>query len=374
MSQPTAPSTGAPGPAVAPPASVLRKRLRKFRSLKRGYYSFLLLLGAYVFSFCLPLLINNKALVVKYQGSYYYPWWNYYPSKTFGIPGLREAKYRDLQKKFAAAGGDDWVLMPIHPYGKNESLLMEMDGNPPHAPSWQHPFGTDDRARDVLARLAYGFNISITFALILTVLCYTVGVAIGALLGYFGGLVDMLGQRGVEIWATVPFLYMVMILSALITPKFYSDRHELLQPAFWLLISILTIFGWMGMTYYMRGEFLREKSKDYVSAAVTVGASDFSIIFRHILPNALTPIISFAPFTIVGEITALVSLDFLGFGLPAPTPSWGELLGQGLQQVTSAWWLVAFPFAALFITLQLIVFIGEAMREAFDPKVYSRLR
>jgi microcin C transport system permease protein len=236
-----------------------------------------------------------------------------------------------------------------------------LKGRPPHPPTWAHPLGTDNRGRDVLARLFYGFRISITFALGVVLLSYTIGMAIGATLGYFGGLTDILGQRLVEIWSGLPFLYTVIIVSALIIPGLGT------------LILILASFGWMGIAMYMRGEFYREKSKDYVAAAIAQGDSNRSIMFGHILPNALTPIISFAPFAIVGAISSLVSLDFLGFGLQAPTPSWGEMVNQGLQNITK-WHLIVFPLTALFSTLIMIVFIGEAIREAFDPKVFSRLR
>ena len=200
-----------------------------------------------------------------------------------------------------------------------------------------------------------------------------IGVTAGALLGYFGGKLDILGVRLIEIWSSLPFLYTIIIVSSIVVPIYLPGRNLVLQPSFWLLIFILTAFDWMGITYYVRGEFYREKSKDYVGAAISMGASDRSIIFKHILPNALTPIVSFAPFMVVGNIGALVALDFLGFGLPAPTPSWGELIGQGVENLTK-WWLVFFPLAAMFVTLLLIVFIGEAVREAFDPKEYSRLR
>jgi microcin C transport system permease protein len=221
--------------------------------------------------------------------------------------------------------------------------------------------GTDDRARDVFSRLVYGFNISISFALVVIAFAYTVGIAIGAMLGFFGGLFDITVQRLIEIWSTLPFLYVMIILSSIV------------QPNFILLTLILTAFGWMGITYYIRGEFYREKARDYVSAAVAMGAKNRKIIFKHILPNSLTPVISFAPFVIVADISALVALDFLGFGLPPPTPSWGQLISQGMSNI-EYWWLVACPLAAIFFTLLSIVFIGEAIREAFDPKVYSRLR
>jgi microcin C transport system permease protein len=225
----------------------------------------------------------------------------------------------------------------------------------------------------VFVRLAYGFNISMTFAIIVTVLGEGLGIVIGALLGYFGGKLDMFGQRGIEIWSALPFLYTIIIVSSVIAPVYLPGAPQLLQPSFWLLVAVLVAFNWMGITYYVRGEFYREKAKDYVGAAITAGVSDSGIVFRHILPNALTPVVSFTPFVIVANIGSLVALDFLGFGLPAPTPSWGELIGQGMSNLTK-WWLVIYPNGALFVTLLLVVFIGEAVREAFDPREYSRLR
>jgi microcin C transport system permease protein len=352
--------------------SILRRRLRKFRSLKRGYYSFLIMLAAYVVSFFLPALINNRALAVYYQAHYYLPLMTYYGAATFGQEAFGETDYRALQATFREQGRGDWVLMPLIPYSPNESLL-DLPGTPPHPPSWQHLFGTDDRARDIFARLAYGFNVSLTFALLVLLMGNTIGIIVGAMLGYFGGKVDILGQRFIEIWSSLPFLYTIIIISSIVVPIYMPGRNLVLQPSFWLLIFILTIFDWMGITYYVRGEFYREKAKDYVGAAIAMGASERSIMFKHILPNSLTPVVSFAPFMIVGNIAALVSLDFLGFGLPAPTPSWGELIGQGVENLNK-WWLVLFPLSAMFVTLLLIVFVGEAVREAFDPKEYSRLR
>ncbi len=190
---------------------------------------------------------------------------------------------------------------------------------------------------------------------------YVIGITIGAFLGFFGGRVDMFGQRFVEIWSGLPFLYTVIVVSAMIRPNIP------------MLVFLLAIFSWVGISLYVRGEFYREKAKDYVAAAIATGESDFSIMFRHILPNALTPVITFAPFALVGSITALVSLDFLGFGLPAPTASWGELVHQGYTNIRE-WHLVFFPLGALFVTLLLVVFIGEAVREALDPRNVSRLR
>jgi microcin C transport system permease protein len=352
--------------------SVFRRRLRKFRTLKRGYYSFLVIVVAYAISFVLPLLINNKALIVHYEGSYYFPIRQYHATTEFGIEGFGEPNYRELKKRFAEENKGNWVLMPPYPYSPLEALL-DLPGNPPHRPSWEHIFGTDTTGRDVFARLAYGFNVSLTFALLVLLFADGFGIVVGAVLGYFGSLIDIIGQRLIEIWSALPFLYTIIIISSIIVPIYTPGRNLLLQQSFWLLIGILSIFYWIGITYYVRGEFYREKAKDYVGAAIAMGVSEPKIIFKHILPNALTPVVSFAPFTIVLNITALVALDFLGFGLPAPTPSWGELIGQGVANLTS-WWLVFFPIGALFLTLLLIVLIGESVRDAFDPKEYSRLR
>jgi len=364
--------------AMAPPlpqkrsVSIFRKRIRKFKTLKRGYYSFLILLVAYGISFILPVLVNSKALVVRYQGQYYFPILKYYPASQFGLDAIGEPDYRALKTKVSQENRGDWVLMPLYPYSATESLL-DLPGSPPHKPSREHIMGTDDRARDVFTRLAYGFNVSLTFALIVLGISYVFGVLIGSLLGYVGGKLDIFGQRVIEIWSSLPFLYTIIIVSSIVVPIYIPGRNLVLQPSFWLLIMILAVFDWMGITYYVRGEFYREKAKDYVGAAIAMGVSEPAIMFRHILPNALTPVVSFAPFAIVANIAALVALDFLGFGLPAPTPSWGELIGQGMNYLTD-WWLVFFPLAAVFVTLLLIVFVGEAVREAFDPKEYSRLR
>ncbi|MEZ4237854.1 MAG: ABC transporter permease subunit [Myxococcota bacterium] len=254
-------------------------------------------------------------------------------------------------------------MPPPYPYHPNESLLSDPDlpGSPPHPPSKAHWMGTDDRARDVFARLVYGYRLSMLFGLGVVGISYALGISVGAMLGYFGGRVDLVGQRLVEIWAGVPFLYTVIIVASVIKPG----------PA--VLVLLLALFGWIGISLYIRGEFYRERSKDYVAAAVAIGESDLSIIFRHILPNALTPVISFAPFALVANIIALVSLDFLGFGVPPPTPSWGELANQARQNITE-WHLAFFPLGALFVTLLMVVFVGEAVREAFDPKPFARLR
>jgi len=347
--------------------SVFRRRWQKFRSLRRGWYSFVVLLGCYVTSFFLFVLVNNQAIAVHYEGETYFPAFaalfegRIYQARDFGQRSIGETDYRKLAARFDDAQGGNWVLLPPYPFSPTESLLRELPGNPPHGPSLEHWCGTDDRGRDVFARLAYGFRISISFALGVVIVSYLIGMVVGASFGYFGGRLDIFGQRFVEIWAALPFLYTIIIISSIIRPNV------------WLLIALLASFGWIGISFYLRGEFYREKAKDYVAAAIAQGESNSTIIFRHILPNSLTPIISFAPFAIVGSIGSLVSLDFLGFGLPPPTPSWGELVGQGLANIRK-WHLVLFPLGALFTTLLMVVFIGEAIREAFDPKIYSRLR
>lgn len=346
------------------PLSVFRRRWRRFRSMKRGWYSFLALVVLYLLSFALPLFMNNRALIVSHEGEWTFPALSGYHAATdYGQRRIGEADYRALQRDWEQADSDSWVMMPLYPYHPNESLLREahLEGRPPHAPNAHHWLGTDNRGRDVFARLCYGFRISITFGLGVVVLSYLIGMTIGQVLGFFGGRVDIYGQRFVEIWSGLPFLYTVIIISSILTPSV------------WLLVLVLAVFRWMNICLYMRGEFYREKKREYVAAAIAQGDSRRSIMFRHILPNSLTPIISFAPFGLVAAISSLVALDFLGFGLPAPTPSWGELVGQGLDNVRE-WHLVVFPLGALFLTLMMVVFIGEAIREAFDPKVFSRLR
>ena len=335
------------------------KRFRKFASIKRGYYSLILISCLYLISFGLEFIANNRAILVRYHGEFSFPTFKYIPETAFGGTSQAEPDYNELQQRFRDADEGNFVLMPPIPYGPNEALL-DLPGSPPHRPSWQHPLGTDDRGRDVLVRLFYGFRISMTFALQVTSISLVLGVFIGGLQGYYGGGFDLIVQRLIEIWSTVPTLYLVIIITSIFEPGYY-----------WL-VTILTLFGWMGMTYYIRGEMYREKSREYVQAAKALGANDMSIIFKHILPNSLIPLITLAPFSLVGNIFALTALDFLGFGLPAPTPSWGELMGQGMGNIYS-YWLSLSPICALFLTLLLITFIGEAVREAFDPKSLNSL-
>ena len=353
--------------------SIYKKRWLKFKMMKRGYYSFFIITILYLLSWFLPLLVNSKALIVKHEGKYYFPAIHSFaliPGRIFmgnefgqDVPG--EANYRLLQKKWYDENSDNWILMPPYPFdplegvGSQDNARWGLKMYSP--PSSQHWFGTDDTGRDVFSRLVYAFNISITFALILAVLNYAIGIAIGGAMGYYGGKFDLFFQRIIEIWGTLPMLFVIIIIASIIRPTFF------------LLIFIYIIVNWISMTYLMRAEFYREKAKDYVAAALSIGQSNAKVIFKHILPNSLVPVITYFPFAIVGYIASLVALDFLGFGLPPPTPSWGQMLGVGLQNI-SKWWMVFSPVGAEFFTLMLVVFIGEGVREAFDPKVYSRLR
>lgn len=351
--------------------SLMKRRWRKFKSLKRGYYAFILLIALYILSFLLPLIANNKPLMVSYGGETYFPAFAdlvgepYYPWELFGREGDQSfVDFRELKVQIdAEEGGENSIIMPLYPWNPYEADYA--GGVPPNEPSDSHLLGTDNGGRDVLSRMLYGFNISISFGIGLTLITFLLGTIFGALMGYFGGIFDLIFQRFIEIWQTLPAFFVIIIVSSILIPNFI------------ILVLILTAFGWMGMTYFMRGEFYREKAKDYVAAAISLGTSDTKIIFRHILPNALTPLIATFPFAVIAGITSLVSLDFLGYGLPPPTPSWGEMINQGLSEFSGNfqnWWLVVVPTVAMFFTLLMVTFIGEAIREAFDPKVFSRLR
>lgn len=373
----------AKGTAESKPLTINQRRWRKFKGLKRGYYSLIFLLTVYGLSFFLPLLINSKALLVSYEGAWYSPAGKdflaslplvggfmppaFFSGASFGVSGEQsEANYRKLDIEWEASGGDNFIIMPPYPFGPNEDITLsgnekflgpfESDGN-----GFARWLGTDDRGRDVLARMAYGFQVSMSFALLIAILEYLIGIPVGAAMGYFGRWFDLLMQRFMEIWHALPFLFLIIIIVSFV------------EPTFGLLVFLLVIFSWLGIATQMRAQFYRERSRDYVAAAVSIGVSTPKILIKHILPNTLVPIITFFPFAVVGGITALVSLDFLGFGLPPPTASWGQMIGVGLQNITK-YWLVLVPFSALFVTLTLVVFIGEGIREAFDPKVFSRLR
>ena len=333
-----------------------RRRIQKFRRIRRGWWSLWILLTAYVVSLGSELFIGSRPLVLRWDGETSFPAFtsDYYSDKAFGGPIDVEADFRSLREseRFRAAGG--WMLLPPHPFSPLESVRIKGDP-PPSRPHRAHPFGTDDRGRDILARVVYGFRISLSFALLVALSSYAVGITLGAMQGYFGGRADLVGQRVTEIWSALPFLYVVILIAAVLEPNFY------------LLVLILMAFHWISISRYTRAEVLRERQKDYVTAGRAMGAGWRRLLFGHVLGNSLTPALTLFPFQLVGDIFALTALDFLGFGLPAPTPSWGELFSQGRGNITS-WWLIAFPFAALFFTLLLTTFVGEALREAWDPR------
>jgi microcin C transport system permease protein len=415
------------------------KRVKRFKRIKRGYWSFRIVVTLFVVSWFLELLVSGKALAIYYNGNLAFPAFAEWSNKAlfftdipsfnkrndFGQLGESAVDYRRFdavaedpsllakeiaERKAALAtdraglkapgpdakgyekraferekeklkrheadiaeleanlkvfeSGSAWCIMPVYPYGPSD-LRHELEKQPPNAPSIAQgiPLGTDVSGRDIVPLLLYGFRISLAFALMVAVCGYAFGVIVGGIQGYYGGWTDIGTQRFVEIWGSIPFLFTIMIIASIVTPTFVL-----------LAILMIVLRSWLGITYYVRGEFYREKSKDYVQAAIGAGVSDWKIIVKHILPNSLVPVVTFAPFGIVAYIGSLVSLDYLGFGLPPGTPSWGALLRQGLENVKFYPHLTIIPVVALAVTLFMVVMIGEAVREAFDPKVFSRLR
>ena len=438
-----------------------RRRLSRFRQIKRGYYSLLILLGAMALSIFAPFLAESRALMVRHNGALYFPTFSYMTMSTFAqtppegwLAEDIEVDYFRLQREWrteadsyareVAAGGDaaqlsakypnrdNFVVMPPIPWDPfqsdfwyneifNEMQLALNAGDtaravtlarrdrlddlarliesgeiaamlkdpkqsptgtlaglarngaipslsglavpPPNAPDARrkHYLGTDTQGRDVASRLLYGFRISIFFSLFLVITGQIIGTIVGSLQGYYGGRFDMISQRLIEIVVSIPLLYVVIILAALMIPSF------------WMLLGIMALFQWITITFYMRTEMYREKTREYCLAAKSYGASDARIIFRHLLPNCLTPLVTFTPFLVVSAIFSLTALDYLGYGLPAPTPSWGELIDQALDaQNRDKLWLTFAPFTAITLTLLIVTFIGESVREAFDPRQYAK--
>ncbi len=329
-----------------------RRRLRNFRANKRGYWSLWIFLALLVVTLPAEFLANDKPLVLRYKGELYFPVLVAYPESTFG-GFLAETDYRDdfIRKEVEDNG---WMVWPPLRYS-----YTTVNKNPPTAapspPSGENPLGTDDQSRDVLARVIYGFRISVLFGVTLTFFSTIIGVLAGAVQGYFGGLTDLLFQRFIEIWSNLPILYILIILASIV------------EPNFWWLLAILLAFEWMSLTAVVRAEFLRARNFDYVRAARALGVGNVSIMLRHVLPNALVATLTFVPFLLNGSITILTALDFLGFGLPPGSPSLGELLAQGKTNVQAPW-LGLTGFAVLATMLSLLIFIGEAVRDAFDPK------
>ncbi len=336
------------------------KRWQRFRAIRRGYWSAIILAVLILFSCFAELFINNRALLVQYEGKWYFPTYGaIIPGRVFGLDYDYETNYRDLQQRFATNPAGNRVIMPLVPYSPLETDLR-VDEFPPYAPSLsqRHYLGTDTTGRDIAARLVYGFRIAIWFSLILLACNYLIGVTLGCLMGFWGGAFDLIFQRVIEIWSNIPFLYVIMIVASIV------------PPGFWTLLGIMIIFGWTSMTWYMRTATYKEIARDYVMAARAMGASNSRIVFRHILPNTVSTIVTFVPFSVASGITALTALDYLGFGLPPPTPSWGELLKQGTDNLESVW-IAGAVVLAMTVVLMLVTYVGEAIREAFDPRKFS---
>jgi microcin C transport system permease protein len=361
------------------------RRWRNFKSNRRAWWSLIIFSVLFGLSLCAELLANDKPLLVRYNGEYFTPFIKFYPETAFGGDFKTEAKYRDVEVQclIAAAGSEacwddpEGVLTeatekgtaageavavgkiwwaPI-PYSYN--TINDLGGTAPSAPDARHLLGTDDTARDVLARVIYGFRLSVTFALVVTLLTSIIGMAAGAVQGYFGGFVDLIFQRIIEIWGATPSLYIIIIVAAI------------WQMNFWLLVGLSVLFGWTSLVGPIRAEFLRARNFEYVRAAKALGVSDWRIMFRHVLPNAMVATLTMLPFIMTGTIGALATLDFLGFGLPASAPSLGELTLQAKQNLQAPW----LGFAAFFtfaIMLSLLVFIFEGVRDAFDPRKVFR--
>jgi microcin C transport system permease protein len=330
-----------------------KRRLASFRASKRGMASLVVFGVLFFLSLFAELLANDKPLLIYYDGAFYSSLVRDYPETTFGGDFPTNAVYSDheLQKLIEEKG---WMIWPPIRY-RYDSVAKGEGRQALQPPSWQHLLGTDDQARDVLARLIYGFRISVLFGLALTVLSTIIGIAAGAVQGYFGGAVDLSMQRFLEIWSSMPTLYLLIILASFV------------QPGFWVLLGIMLLFSWMALVGLVRAEFLRGRNFDYVRAARALGMLDARIMFRHILPNAMTASLTFLPFILAGSVTTLTSLDFLGFGLPVGSPSLGELLLQGKNNLNAPW-LAFTGFVTLAVMMSLLVFIGEAVRDAFNPR------
>jgi microcin C transport system permease protein len=330
-----------------------RRRLANFRANRRGYWSLWIFVALFLMSIFAEVLANDRPLLVRYDGRFYAPFLIEYPETTFGGVFPTEAVYRDrvVEKGILDKG---WIVWPPirFRYDTINYELTQPAPAPPAAPNW---LGTDDQGRDVLARLIYGFRISILFGLILTVLSSIVGVLAGAVQGYFGGKTDLILQRFIEIWSGMPELYLLIILASIV------------RPTFWWLLGLMLLFRWMALVGVVRAEFLRARNFDYVRAARALGVRDRVIIFRHVLPNAMVATFTMLPFVMTGSIGTLTALDFLGFGLPIGSPSLGELVAQGKTNLQAPW-LGITAFAVLATMLSLLVFIGEAVRDAFDPR------
>lgn len=353
-----APGAGLPGATPAPLAAVAvspaRRAWMRFRRNRLGYWSLVAFCVMVVLSLGAELISNDRPLVVRYEGQTYWPLWNDYSEKTFGGDFDTATDYLDPFIRDRLRQGDNWALYTLNPYGPQALNYFATSPNPA-PPSRDNLLGTDDRGRDLLAQLIYGFRVSVLFALALTASGVVLGVVTGAVQGFFGGRTDLAFQRFIEIWGSMPELYLLIIFSAVLAPSVS------------LLLVLLSLFGWMGLSDYVRAEFLRNRQLDYVKSARALGVGNGALIWRHLLPNSMTPVVTFLPFRMSAAILALTSLDFLGLGVPPDTPSLGELLNQGKNSI-DAWWISLSTFAVLVVTLLLLTFMGDALRDALDPR------
>ncbi|MEM8917199.1 MAG: ABC transporter permease [Pseudomonadota bacterium] len=332
------------------------RRWANFRANRRGFYSLWIFMVLFILSLFAEFIANDKPLMVRYENESYFPVFFSYPETQFGGDFETEAVYRDpFVKDLIEEKG--WIMWPLIRFSYS-TINYELDGPAPSPPTTVNWLGTDDQGRDVLARVIYGFRISVLFGLVLTLFASVVGVAAGAVQGYYGGWTDLLFQRFIEIWSAMPTLYLLIIMSSIIVP------------GFWTLLLLMLLFSWMALVGVVRAEFLRARNFDYVRAARALGQPDRVIMFKHVLPNAMVATLTFLPFILNGSITTLTSLDFIGFGLPPGSPSLGELLQQGKNNLQAPW-LGFTAFFTIAIMLSLLVFVGEAVRDAFDPRKAS---
>jgi len=326
------------------------RRWRRFKSRRLAMVSLWSLIIVCAISYSAEWWANSKPILLHFQGTTYFPVAKDYPASAFGQTETVAADYRNLKM-----GEQDWAIWPIvrwDPYESNAKV--ETFPAPPSGDNW---LGTDDRGRDLLTRLLYGLRYSMTYALLVWLITYMMGTIAGGVMGWKGGAVDFWGQRIVEVLSTVPQFFLLIIIIAIF------------KPTLWLLVVISCLFGWISISYYVRGEFLKNRKMEFVEGARAVGAGEVRIFFKHLLPNSLGPLITFTPFVISGNIVGLASLDYLGFGLTPPTPSWGELLNQAQQNFTVGWWLAVFPSVVMFLTLTMLSLVGEATRDAMDPRL-----
>jgi microcin C transport system permease protein len=341
-------------PVSKPSLSPAQRAFRRFRADRRGWWSLWIFATLVVLSLFAEVLSNDRPIVAHYAGKTYFPLWNNYAETTFGGDFATGTDYLDPFIRGQLEKPGNWAVFPLNAYRFDTINYFSPSPNPA-PPSAVNVLGTDDRGRDVLARLIYGFRVSVLFGLALTAIGVVIGVITGAIQGYFGGRIDLAFQRFIEIWGSMPELYLLLIFASLF------------EPGVLILLVILSLFGWMGLSDYVRAEFLRNRNLEYVTAARALGLSNGQIIRRHVLPNSLTPVIAFLPFRMSGAILALTSLDFLGLGVPPSTASLGELLAQGKANL-DAWWITLSTFAVLVGTLMLLIFIGEALRGALDTR------